>query len=168
MYWNGGKIQSNFQGVKVMDLSTLADVSDIEATRELSMESQKRSRFLIDESIEWEVTNLLREMGWNAKRCSEVGLNVHSTEEILTFAYKESRILLTREGQFLNERKYPHYYYPGVVVLPPPVQGDRAFLRALSICLYLVGDYPENYRGKKVTIAPDGTVSLLGGEFYLS
>ncbi len=151
-----------------MGWGALADVSDIETTRELSLESQRRSRFLIDESMGWEVTDLLREMGWNAKCCSEAGLQGHAAEDILTYAYKESRILLTRNGQFLDEGKYPHYYYPGVVVLPPPGQGDKALLRALSVCLYLVGDFPENYRGKKVTISPDGTVSLLGGEFYLT
>jgi hypothetical protein len=42
----------------------------------------KKARFLVDESLGLETAKFLRELGWNVKDVSEVGLSGRSDEDI--------------------------------------------------------------------------------------
>jgi hypothetical protein len=43
---------------------------------------RKKARFLVDESLGLETAKFLRELGWNVKDVSEVGLSGRSDEDI--------------------------------------------------------------------------------------
>jgi predicted nuclease of predicted toxin-antitoxin system len=63
-----------------------------------------KARFLIDESVGMEVARLIRDRGWNVCYVDDVGLLGRSDEEVLAFAWKEQRILLTYDFDFLDFR----------------------------------------------------------------
>jgi predicted nuclease of predicted toxin-antitoxin system len=122
---------------------------------------RKKSRFLVDESLGIEVANVLRDMGWNAKFVSEVGLGGHSDEDIFAHAWSLDRILLTHDRDFLDDRRFPPYRNPGVVVLPGAEGDEEALLRALVAMSLIVAPFREGYRGTKVVVAADETWTFI-------
>ena len=54
-----------------------------------------KARFLVDESVGMATAGLIRDRGWNVRYVDDVGLLGRSEKEILTFAWREQRILLT-------------------------------------------------------------------------
>jgi len=120
----------------------------------------KKARFLIDESIDVKVADLLRTSGFNAKHVIEVGLAGHPDEDVLAYAYREDRVLLTHDPDFLDDRLFPPHRNPGVVVLPGS-QGDRrALVTALNWVLPVIGGGRDLWRQSKVSVASDGTWSV--------
>src|SRR5262249_3236699 len=87
----------------------------------------KRARFLVDESLGVGVYEVLVRLGWNAKWAGEVGLLGRSDEEVLAYAWREDRIVLTHDTDFLDQRRFPSHRHPGVIVLPG-AEGDEDHL----------------------------------------
>src|SRR5215469_3132633 len=94
----------------------LAPVTD-KQTRDFSR-FKKKARFLVDESLGEGVARVLREDGWNAIFVSDVGLVSHSDEDVFAHAWKEDRIVLTHDHDFLDDRCFPPHRNAGVIVLP--------------------------------------------------
>ena len=79
---------------------------------------KSKARFLVDESVGMAIAGLIRDRGWNVRYVDDVGLLGQSEEEILTFAWREQRILLTHNLEFLDDCRFPFRHNPGLVVLP--------------------------------------------------
>ena len=92
---------------------------------------RKKARFLVDESLGIGVTQYLRKAGWNVKDVSEVGLSGHSDEDVLAFAERDDRILLTHDEDFLDDRSFPPHRNPGVIILPGGSGDEAALVQAL-------------------------------------
>jgi predicted nuclease of predicted toxin-antitoxin system len=122
---------------------------------------RKRARFLVDESLGIGVTRYLREAGWNAKDVSDVGLSGHPDEDVFAFAGRDDRVLLTHDEDFLDDRAFPPHRNPGVIVLPGGAGDESALVQALEHMLGLVGTTRELWRGSKVVMAGDGTVTVI-------
>ncbi len=120
----------------------------------------KKARLLVDESLGVNVTEVLREAGWNVKDSSEVGLTGHSDEDVFAFAYRDDRILLTHDEDFLDDRRFPPHRNPGVIVLAGASGGDLVLLEALFRALSIIGYFREIYRASKSTITPDGILTI--------
>ena len=54
---------------------------------------QKKSRFLVDESLGVNVADVLREHGWNTKYVADLGLEGHSDEDVFSRAWADDRIM---------------------------------------------------------------------------
>ena len=119
-------------------------------------EYRKKARFLVDESVGPGVTALLRRLGWNVKGVSECDLAGRSDEDVLAFAFKDDRVLLTHDPDFLDNRRFPHHRHPGCVVLPGAQGNDRALLRALGRMLSVVGHARDLFRPSRIRITEDG------------
>jgi len=119
-------------------------------------EYRKKSRFLVDESLGPGVTELLRREGWNVKDVSECGLAGHSDEDVLAFAFKDDRFLLTHDPDFLDYRRFPQHRHPGVIVLPGGDGNERALLHALGSMLSVVGHARDLFRPSRMRITKDG------------
>lgn len=115
-------------------------------------EYRKKSRFLVDESLGRNVAVLLRQNGWNVKYVEEAGLTGHSDEDVLAFAFREDRVLLTHDSDFLNSRRFPHHRNPGVVILPGAEGNEGALLRALGRTLSIVGTARNLFRACRIVI----------------
>jgi predicted nuclease of predicted toxin-antitoxin system len=128
-------------------------------------EHRKKTRLLVDESLGAEVANVLRSAGWNTRYVADVGLQGHSDEDVLAFAQRDDRILLSHDTDFLDDRRFPPHRNPGVIILPGG-SGDEAGLgRALGRALSVVGHLREVYRGAKVGVSSDGTITIRNRDF---
>ena len=135
------------------------DIDD-KGTREFVKRYRKRARFLVDESLGIEAAKVIRRLGWNATFVSDIGLEGHSDEDVMAFAWREKRILLSHDRDFLDDRRFPPHRNPGVVILP----GAEGFTTVLESELFRVlrtiGQHGEAYHGCKIHIRDDGTWSI--------
>jgi predicted nuclease of predicted toxin-antitoxin system len=99
-----------------------------EGVRELNRLTSRRSRFLVDESLGTGVAEVLRYLRYNAKFGPDVGLKGKADPTVYAYAWREKRILLTHDKDYLNDREYPFNRNPGVIVLPGE-EGERVPLR---------------------------------------
>lgn len=121
----------------------------------------RKARFLVDESLGLGTTEVLRHLGWNVKDVSEVGLSGHPDENVFAYAYREDRILLTHDTDFLDDTRFPPHRNGGVVVLPGGSGDEVALLRGLRLCLALTGRFHDVLRGMKVIVGADRTVTII-------
>jgi predicted nuclease of predicted toxin-antitoxin system len=122
---------------------------------------KKKSRFLVDESLGPEAAVVIREQGWNAKYVDEVGLKGHVDEDVFAFAWKDDRILLTHDRDFLDDRAFPPHRNPGLVVLPGGDGDERALIKGLLFVLSVVAPFREGYRRTKIVINADDTWTIV-------
>jgi predicted nuclease of predicted toxin-antitoxin system len=78
---------------------------------------KKRARLLVDESLGPAVAEVLRGAGWNMKFAGEVGLLGRSDEDVLAYAQRDDRFLLTHDVEFLDDRRFPPDHNPRILVL---------------------------------------------------
>lgn len=119
-----------------------------------------KARFLIDESVGMEVARLIRDRGWNVCYVDDVGLLGRSDEEVLAFAWKEQRILLTYDFDFLDDSRFPFNRNPGLVVLPRATDSRFGLADAINGVLALIGPYFKAYRGYKIRISEEGVWTI--------
>jgi predicted nuclease of predicted toxin-antitoxin system len=121
---------------------------------------ESKARFLIDESVGMEAARLIRDGGWNVCYVDDVGLSQRSGEEVFAFAWKEQRILLTYDFDFLDDSRFPFNRNPGLVVLPRTTDSRRGLPDAINGVLALIGPYFKAYRGYKIRITEDGVWTI--------
>lgn len=117
---------------------------------------RKKARFLVDESLGEGVMRLLRELGWNTEFGPDVGLAGHSDEDVLAYAWREKRVLLTHDRDFLDDRRFPPHRNPGVVVFPGGSGSARGLVEGLSLVLSIIAPYRKAFRRFKIEITEDG------------
>jgi len=136
---------------------------DEKGLREFNSRYKKKCKFLVDESLGEEVARLLKEKGWNAKYIGEFNLAGQNDKKIFQTAYKKDRILLTHDEDFLNDSVFSPNINPGVIIIKPGANGkDKELLNALWIVLNIIGCYREIYRGSKIIISEDFTITIKG------
>jgi len=84
-----------------MPWATVPDLSDEEASH-IDAEIKKKARFLVDENMGVHVANFVRGEGFNTVFVEDVNLLGHSDEDLFTYAWKDNRILLTHDTDFLT------------------------------------------------------------------
>ena len=118
---------------------------------------QKKTKFLVDEDVNPNVVKVLQEAGYKAEHVSEVGLYGHPDENILAYARRKDRVLLTHDADFLDDRKHPPQNNPGIVILPGSQGEWGSLIRALEHVTRIVGTHRELWRNTKISIAPNAT-----------
>lgn len=76
-----------------------------------------RLKFLADECTGLPTINLLRELGFSVVTAKEVKLNGKADFEILKWAIKKQRILVTEDVDFGNILLYPLKLHHGIILL---------------------------------------------------
>ena len=127
---------------------------------------EEKTRFLTDENMNAEVVRFLRAHGWNVKSVDDVGLRGHSDEDVLAFAHREDRILLTHDRDFLNDRQFPPTRNPGVVILPGANGNDERLVTGLMDLLVTLAPYREILRNCKAVFREDRTVAITLRDFH--
>lgn len=112
---------------------------------------QVKPRFLVDESMGITVARILRNSGYNAKFVEEIGLRGRSDEDIMAAAWKEKRVLLTHDADFLDDQRFPPHRNPGVVVIRPGSNGreSQELLGCLSKTVRLAAAQTNWFHGRK-------------------
>ncbi len=125
---------------------------------------RRKARFLVDESVGVDVARLLQRSGWNARFVGDVKLLGREDEDILAFAMRDDRVLLTHDRDFLDWQRFPEHRNPGVVLLPGS-QGDVvALVEALRWTMSIVGEFREIWRKSVVQITGAGEFIVRGRE----
>ena len=135
------------------------EISD-EEIAEATKRFQKKARFLTDEDLHAETVPFLRDKGWNVKTAAEAGLVGHSDSDYVALARKEDRLLLTHDRDYLSDRKFPLASRGGVLVLPGSSGNVRALVLGLLDVLSIVAPYWNAYRGSKIEVHGDRTISF--------
>jgi|SRR2546425_3015000 len=130
-----------------------------EQSREFSRLRQK-ARFLVDESLGHAVAEVLREDGWNAVYATDVGLGGRSDEDVLAHAWRENRVLITHDRDFLDDRRFPPHRNPGIIVLPGASGAGTGLGNALRRVVSIIGPSRKAFRSFKIEIAEDGTWNI--------
>ena len=102
---------------------------------------ESKARFLVDESVGMATAGLIRDRGWNVRYVDDVGLLGRSDEEVLAFAWKEQRILLTHDCEFRDDSRFPFQRNPGLVVLPGGTDSTVGLADAINGVLALIGPF---------------------------
>jgi Domain of unknown function (DUF5615) len=117
---------------------------------------KKKAQFLVDESLGIGVAEVLRRHGWNVRFVDEVGLQGHDDSDVFAFASRESRVLLTHDKDFLDDKKFPPHRNPGIVVRPGGSGEERELVNALGAMLSIVGRFRDAWFSSKIQISPSG------------
>lgn len=120
----------------------------------------KKTRFLVDEDLDPAISRILRELGWNTKSVSEVGLRGRSDEAVFAYAWRHKRVLITCDRGYLDDRRFPEHRNPGVVVLPEATLNSHVFVGIMRDVLQLVGPFATLWRGSKLVFSKGGEVTI--------
>ena len=148
-----------------MSWEKLPDPSNEDKSR-MKAQFGRKARFLVDENLEGTTTEVLRTLGWNTKGMSELKLVGHSDEDVLAAAWREDRMLITNDHDFLDDYRFPEHSNPGVIMLPDTNIESDAFLSALRIVLSIFGPLREAYRRAKIIISNDGTITIINRNYH--
>ena len=106
---------------------------------EARREGKRKTRFLMDESVDNRVASLLRSAGYNAVYAEAAGLKGHPDENVFAFAKRENRVLITHDPDFLDDRRFSPQQNPGLIVIPGAEGNRRLILDCINAILLIVG-----------------------------
>jgi predicted nuclease of predicted toxin-antitoxin system len=131
----------------------------------LPNEFKRKSRFLVDEGLGNEVAEYLREQGYSTLFVGDVGLLGHSDEDVFAYAWRERRVLLTHDHDFMSDEKFPEHRNPGVIVLAGGGGDDQALGTAIATVIIVFGSAPGVWEKSKITISADGHMTIRNRDF---
>ena len=123
-----------------------------EGERDLNRLTRRRSKFLVDESLGPGVAGVLRHLRYNTKFGPEVGLGGKSDQDVYAYAWREKRLLLTHDDDFMNDREFPFHRNPGIVVLPGKEGEFEPLSQAVRSMLNIFGTHGRIFPNAKVVI----------------
>src|SRR5882724_1481706 len=129
---------------------------------------QQKTRFLLDEDVDRVIADGLRTEGYNIRTAQQSGLVGRADEEVLAAAHRDNRVLLTHDGGFKNEGRFPPHRNPGIVILPGGSGDFSALARAFRVVTTLIGPYREIWRGATITVGANGEIAVRQYEHDLS
>ena len=110
----------------------------------------KRVKFLVDENLGEGTAEVLSDLGFNAEFANDVGLSGRSDEDVLGYAWRKGRVLLSHDTDFLDDTRFPEHRNPGVIILPGGSGEDEDLWGALHWATEIFAHGPKALRGAKV------------------
>lgn len=92
-------------------------------------------RFKFDENLPIEMALLFTETGHDAVTVYDQRMNGAADPDLAAACFKEDRILVTSDLDFIDIRAYPPEQYPGIVVSRPGRQSRDHLLDIAHSCL---------------------------------
>ena len=122
---------------------------------------KKKARFLVDESLDQELVEVLKVLGWNAKGVSDTNLKGKSDEDIFAYSWRQKRMLLTKDRDFLDNRRFPEHRNPGVIIFPDsPIDSDH-FTASLHHLVHIIGSLSKTYEKTKIDLTNSNTIVII-------
>lgn len=121
---------------------------------------KKKARFLIDESLDQELVEVLRVLGWNAVGAMEANLIGKSDEDVIAYAWRERRMLLTKDRDFLDNRRFPEHRNSGIVILPDSPIDAEHFTNAIRQLVHIIAPLSKGYQKTKVDLTSSDTIVI--------
>jgi predicted nuclease of predicted toxin-antitoxin system len=101
-----------------------------------------KARFYADENFPTKAVSILRAMGARTRTAQEAALLGHPDENQLAYARRHGLVLLTRDRDFLDERRFPLIHSPAVYVFDFG-SGSEYEIRQAFRCLRTVLSMPQ-------------------------
>src|SRR5262245_14622928 len=121
---------------------------------------QNTSRFLVDRNLGPRFASALQKLGYNATDVFALKLASLTQEHVYAAAWRQRRILLTSERDFLDDHKFPPGPNACIVVLP--ANNNDALMSALMSALSLVVLGRGLRDGVKVLVGENGRLTVTG------
>jgi predicted nuclease of predicted toxin-antitoxin system len=145
------------RGIPSMSWQKLPNPTPTEITQRRLL---KRSKFLIDESLGPGTKQFFQLYRMNAVTVWDIGINGQDDEVVFAQAWRHRRILLTHDGDFWDDRRFPEHRNPGIVILPG-AEGDQTdMISGLAWMTGIMDRDPEMWLKRKVRITRDGNVYI--------
>jgi predicted nuclease of predicted toxin-antitoxin system len=133
-----------------------------EERRVFDAEYRGKARSLVDESMGKTVAEILQASGYNTKYVGDENLEGRSDEDVLAFAWKDNRILITHDPDFLDNRQFPPNRNPGIVLIRPGSSGhdNHGLLVCLTKAIQMAGDNAKWFLGKKLDFSSESNLTI--------
>ena len=96
-------------------------------------------KFLADHNIAKSTIQTLIDLGYDIKTLRYFGLQAATDDEVIDFAKKKDRILITFDQDFADIIVYPPRKYSGIIVIKIPSELPRAVNSTLKRFLMMPG-----------------------------
>lgn len=106
--------------------------------------------------------NLLRHLESNRHQLLvDVGL-LGKTEDVSAFAWKEDRVIITHDPDFIDDRRFPPKRNPGIVLIRPGSNGrnDRGLKVCLIKMLHIAREHASWFRGRKLDYSSETNLTI--------
>jgi predicted nuclease of predicted toxin-antitoxin system len=129
---------------------------------ELDLQYRGKVRFLVDENAGIEVAKILQRSGYNAGFVANLGLRGRCDEDVFAAAWKDRRVIVTHDADFLDNSQFPPHRNPGVVLVRPGSDGrdDDGLVRCLAKAVLLAGKNATWFQGKKLDFSSDEALTI--------
>lgn len=130
--------------------------------RQLDLQYRGKVRFLVDESAGINVAKILQGEGYNVQYVADVDLCGHSDEDVFATAWKDKRVLITHDADFLDNSRFPPHRNSGVVLVRPGSDGrdDDGLVACLAKTVLLAGNNASWFQGKKLDFSSDEALAI--------
>jgi len=112
-----------------------------------------RAKYLVDESLGVGVYEVIRSRGHNVKFGPDLGLR--TDQEVFGRGWREDRVILTHDHDFMNDHEFPFNRNPGIIEMPgasgPPIGLREAVVTVLNV----FGHVRRRFEHSKVVITAD-------------
>jgi len=113
----------------------------------------RRARIYADENIEDEAIEFLRSQKVSVLSARELGYAGRGDGFHLNYARSKGRYLLTKDEDFLNDRKFPLNNVPGIIVLAGDMSRMVDYNVALNLILTQVVPFGSLHSGQKIQVS---------------
>lgn len=138
------------------------DEPTAEEGRQLDLRHRGKARFLVDESVGINVAKILQGYGYSAKYVADMDLCGRSDEDVFAAAWKDNRVLVTHDADFLDNNRFPPHRNPGVVLVRPGSDGhdDDGLVSCLAKSILLAGKRATWFQGKKLDFSSHEALTI--------
>ena len=108
--------------------------------------STKKLKLYADASVPFPIIKELRDAKIPVKAAVEDGFSSRGDPAIINAARKRGRVLLTLDGDFWDDKKFPLHQAHGVVFVDVPPHDIKGILDAIGLlCVCFAKNYPLNW-----------------------
>jgi predicted nuclease of predicted toxin-antitoxin system len=116
----------------------------------------RKARLYADEVIEEAVVEAIRDRGVNISSVRERGERGKPDETHLATARKERRFLLTKDKDFLDDRRFPlRKDGPAIIYIDGDFGAEERFAAAVANLLIYIVPYSQIYEGAKIQLSEE-------------
>jgi predicted nuclease of predicted toxin-antitoxin system len=118
-------------------------------------------RFFVDKSAGSDLANALRACGYDAKCSENEGPSSDKDEDVFLVAWKDRRVLVTCNPEFLDNHRFPPTANPGVIVLEGDSnRNDERVVRCVVRALRLSANEAAWFEGKKLDFSSTKALTI--------
>jgi predicted nuclease of predicted toxin-antitoxin system len=119
-------------------------------------------RLFADENIDAQLLERIKSKRISVRSALGEGLSGRSDSDVLQWCNRNRRVILTRDGDFWDDRAFPLQQVPGVILLHPLSGTSGEALTLFDFFYQSLGKiFPTNWwHGKKVRVGHNGSLFL--------